>query len=189
MKTMPASKAFGIAMFVLATIGLGFSTLIMYDKIQLMLDASFSPACTLNEVISCTDVMQSDQASAFGFPNPFLGMIGFPVVMTLGVLIASGVTLPRWIWYSTAAGLGLGVLFVHYLAYAAIYEIVALCPYCMVVWSVMLPLVVMTVAHIISQGRKERDGASAARVVMPATVILVAWYLGFVAVILEQFAF
>ena len=189
MKTMPASRAFGIAMLVLATIGLGFSTLIMYDKIQLMLDASFSPACTLNEVISCTDVMQSDQASACGFPNPFLGMIGCPVVMTLGVLIASGVTLPRWIWYSTAVGLGLGVLFVHYLAYAAIYEIVALCPYCMVVWSVMLPLFVMTVAHIISQGRKERDGASAAGVVMPATVILVAWYAGFVAVILEQFAF
>lgn len=189
MKTMSASKLFGVVMLVLATIGLGLSALIMYDKIQIMMDSSYTPACTINSVISCTDVMQSEQASAFGFPNPFLGMIGFPVVMTMGVLIASGIKLPKWFWYCTAVGLGLGVLFVHYLAYSAIYEIVALCPYCMGVWAMMLPLFVMTVANIIRERKRESGDAEASGVVFPAAVILVVWVVGFLAVILEQFAF
>jgi uncharacterized membrane protein len=189
MKTIPATRVFALTMLVLATIGLAFSALIMHDKVQLLLDSSFTPACTLNEVISCTDVMQSDQASTFGFANPFLGIIGFPVVMTLAVVLACGIRLPRWIWIATAVGLGLGVVFVHYLAYAAVYEIVALCPYCMVVWVVMLALFVMVVAHLSREKRRAAGEDVAHSIFSPALLILVAWYMGFLAVILEQFVF
>lgn len=186
---LPATRAFGIAMLVMATIGLFFSSLIMYDKIQLMLDAGFVPACTFNDVISCTDVMNSEQANAFGFPNPFIGMIGFPVVMTIGVVLISGLRLPRWFWYCTAIGLGLGVAFVHYLAFAAIYQIAALCPYCMVVWAVMLPLFVMTVSHIMREKRRQAGQEVPHRILSQPLLILVVWYAAFVFLILEQFVF
>nr|WP_235700813.1 vitamin K epoxide reductase family protein [Corynebacterium auriscanis] len=124
---LPASRGFAILMLVLAAIGLWFSTLIMYDKIKLVLDSSFTPACTLNDVVSCSDVMASSQASAFGFPNPFIGMIGFPVVMTIAVVLLVGARLPRWLWWSVVVGLGLAVVFVHWLAFQAIFNIVALC--------------------------------------------------------------
>lgn len=189
MKSLPATKAFGITMLVLATIGLAFSTLIMYDKLQLLLDSGFKPACTINQVVSCTDVMASEQASVFGFPNPFLGMIGFPVVMTVGVILTFGVRLPRWFWYAMAVGLGLGVVFVHYLAYAAVYQIVALCPYCMVVWAMMLPLFVMTVTHISREKRRQSGQTVAHRVFGPSMLVLLVWYAGFVVLILDQFVF
>ena len=37
-------------------------------------------------------------------------------------------------------GLGIGVVFVHWLIFQSLYEIGALCPYCMVVWSMTIPL-------------------------------------------------
>lgn len=184
-----ATKRFGVAMLIMATIALIFSTLIMYDKLQLMLDPNFEPACTINTIVSCTDVMSSQQASAFGFPNPFIGMIGFPVVMTTGVVVATGVKLPKWYWYCTIVGLGLGVVFVHWLAYQAIYKIVALCPYCMVVWSMMLPLFIMTLVHVRRETRRERGEVVAHSAFGMPFVVLIVWYLGFFALIADQFIF
>ena len=53
------------------------------------------------------------------------------------------VPLPRWYWIGLTAGTALGVVFVHWLIYETLYEIGALCPYCMVVWSVTVPLLVV----------------------------------------------
>ena len=57
-----------------------------------------------------------------------------------GVLLAR-VALPRWIWIGLAAGRS--VLFVHWLIVQTLYGIGALCPYCMVVWAVTIPLLVV----------------------------------------------
>jgi hypothetical protein len=50
----------------------------------------------------------------------------------------AGVTLPRWVWLSLQAGAVFGLLFGHWLIFQSLYEIGALCPYCMVVWVVMI---------------------------------------------------
>ena len=181
-----ASRGFSILMLLLAAIGLWFSTLIMYDKLKLMQDSSFTPACTLNDVVSCSDVMASGQASAFGFPNPFIGMIGFPVVMTIAVVLLTGARLPRWMWWSTVVGLGLAVVFVHWLAYQAVFNIVALCPWCMVVWSITLPLFVMTLTHTLRESRRHAGNQVASGFGTPLVITLV-WYAGFAAVIAMQF--
>lgn len=181
-----ASRSFSILMLILAAVGLWFSALIMYDKLKLMQDSSFTPACTLNDVISCSDVMASGQASAFGFPNPFIGMIGFPVLMTIAVVLLTGARLPRWMWWSTVVGLGLAVIFVHWLAYQAIFNIVALCPWCMVVWSITLPLFVMTLTHTLRESRRHAGHQAAAGIAVPLAITLV-WYVGFAAVIAMQF--
>ena len=44
---------------------------------------------------------------------------------------------------SLSVGVGLGVVFVHWLIFQSLYRIGALCPYCMVVWSIMIPLFVV----------------------------------------------
>ena len=43
-------------------------------------------------------------------------------------------------------GTALGAVFVHWLIYESLYEIGALCPYCMVVWAVTIPLLVVVSA-------------------------------------------
>lgn len=108
------------------------------DKFKLAENPNYVPSCSINPVISCGSVMQSAQSHAFGFMNTYIGLIGFPVIITLAVLLLSGTVLRRWIWIGLQSGLFLGVLFVHWLFFEAVYRIHALCPYCMAVWVVTI---------------------------------------------------
>ena len=84
--------------------------------------------------------MDSPQAEAFGFPNPLIGIAAFAVVVTAGAAILAGFTPPRWFRLGMQAGATFGVVFVHWLIAASLYDIHALCPYCMVVWAVTIPI-------------------------------------------------
>ena len=124
---------------ILGVIGLACALIIMYDKVALLKDPTFKPNCDINPIISCGSVMESKQANAFGFPNPFIGIVGFSVVITIGMVILAGATkLKRWFWLGLEAGTIFGLGFVHWLFYQSVYNIGALCPYCMGVWVVTI---------------------------------------------------
>ena len=124
-------------------VGLGAAFTLTVEKIELLLDPSYVPSCSINPVLSCGSVMVTPQAAVFGFPNPLIGIVAFTVVVTTGVLAVAKVRLPQWYWVGLAVGSALGVVFVHWLIFQSLYRIGALCPYCMVVWSVTIPLFVV----------------------------------------------
>jgi uncharacterized membrane protein len=108
--------------------------IIMLDKLNLLTNPSFRPNCDLNPVLSCGSVMASKQGSAFGFPNPIIGLIGFPIVITTGMMLLAGAKLKRWFWLGLNIGLLLAVAFCLWLFSQSVYVIHALCIYCMIVW-------------------------------------------------------
>ncbi|MUL65559.1 hypothetical protein BOO86_13865 [Mycobacterium sp. CBMA 234] len=110
------------------------------EKIRQMQNPSYVPSCSINPVLSCGSVMLTKQASLFGFPNPLIGIAGFSVVIVTGALAVAGTRLPRWYWAGLTGGTLLGAVFVHWLIYESLYEIGALCPYCMVVWVITMAL-------------------------------------------------
>jgi uncharacterized membrane protein len=113
------------------------------EKIRQLQNPSYVPSCSINPVLSCGSVMLTKQASLFGFPNPLVGIAAFSVVIVTGVLAVAGVRLPRWYWAGLAGGTLLGAVFVHWLIYESLYEIGALCPYCMVVWVITMALLIV----------------------------------------------
>lgn len=113
---------------------------LLLDRIALLENPEFVPACSINAVLSCTSVMTSPQSAVFGFPNPVIGLAAFPVVLTLGLLAMSGTALPRWAWIGLQAGATAGVVFVHWLVAQSLYSIGALCPWCMAVWAATIPI-------------------------------------------------
>lgn len=121
-------------------IGLAASFELSWDKVRLLQDPNYVPGCTVGQNFSCGTVMQSSQASVFGFPNSFLGVIGFSIVMTLGVVLLTGWQPARWIWWGLQVGALLAVASVHWLMVQSLYEIGALCLYCMAVWTVTIPI-------------------------------------------------
>lgn len=135
----------GAAWFVLiaGVIGLLSSATLLVEKIELLKNPKFVPSCNLNPIVACGSVINTPQASVFGPPNPLFGVIAFSVVVVTGVLAVAKVPLPRWYWIGMMIGTGLGVVFVHWLKYETLYEIGALCPYCMVVWAMTIPLFVV----------------------------------------------
>lgn len=116
------------------------SVTLTVERFKLFTDPGYTPSCSINPILSCGSVMTTDQAAVFGFPNPLIGIVGFSVLVTLAVLSVAGVGLPRWIWGGLWLGLLLGVGFVCWLIFQSLYRIEALCPYCMVVWAVITPL-------------------------------------------------
>lgn len=175
---------------VVGVIGVACAFIIMYEKLHLLANPNYQTACDINPIISCGSVMQSDQAEAFGFPNPFLGLIGFAMVATIGGALLAGAQFKRWFWRAAQAGMLFAVLFVHWLFYQAVYNIGALCPWCMVVWTVTilgfwyLLLYNLRMKHIATPKQLTSVVAFAQRHHLD---ILVAWYLIIVALILHHF--
>ncbi|ONM47563.1 vitamin K epoxide reductase family protein [Nocardia donostiensis] len=110
------------------------------EDFKLLQDPGYTPTCSFNPVLSCGSVMATEQASVFGFPNPIIGVVAFSVVVTLAVLAVAGIGLPRWIWGGLWLGTAAGTVFVCWLIFQSLYRINALCPYCLVVWAIITPL-------------------------------------------------
>jgi uncharacterized membrane protein len=122
------------------TPGLIMAALLSIEKVDILVNPHYQPSCNINPVLSCGSVMVTPQASAFGFPNPFLGLVAFPVVIATAGLVLAGVALPRWWWLGMSIGSSLGVGFLWWLTYQTLYRIGALCPYCLAVW-VITPII------------------------------------------------
>ena len=120
-------------------VGLIASGILTYDHNKLAVDPNYIPSCNLNPIIACGTVVKSKQAEAFHFPNPYIGLVAFPMLIAAGMSLFAGGKFKRWWWLALNAGALFGLLFVHWLFYETVYRIHALCPYCMVVWAVTIP--------------------------------------------------
>lgn len=121
-------------------IGIFASIELIIQKIAVLSDPDFVPNCDINPILSCGSVISTEQASLFGFPNPVLGVIGFTIVIMFGALLFTGVALPRLMWLGLNFGALAGMVFVIWLVSQSLYAIGALCPWCMVVWAVTIPI-------------------------------------------------
>jgi uncharacterized membrane protein len=165
-------------------IGFVAAATLTIEKIEMLKNPAYVPTCSINPVLSCGSVMVTHQASVFGFPNPLMGIAGFVVAIVTGVLAVTKVRLPHWYWVGLMIGTALGVVFVHWLIYQTLYVIGALCPYCMVVWSVTIPLFVV----VASIALRALAGNSVARVLYTWRWSIVAlWFTAVILMILVRF--
>ncbi len=172
-------------MLIAGAIGLTASIVLTVDKARLSDDPTKTFSCDINAFVSCAGVMASDQASAFGFPNSYLGILGFAGVALIGLALLLRVKLPSIVpiglWLGTLFGIGM----VTWLQFQSIYEIGKLCPYCMVVWAVMIPLFVLVTAWVL---RELRPASGLTRFFTDWTVLIIGlWYVGVAAAIWFEF--
>ncbi|MFK4085053.1 vitamin K epoxide reductase family protein [Kribbella sp. NPDC020789] len=134
-------------------IGLTAAPVLTVEKIALLRDPAYVPSCSINPILSCGSVMTTPQAEAFGFPNPLLGIAGFAVITTVGAALLAGATFRRWFWLGLQGGLTAGVVFLHWLIFQSLYRIQALCPYCLAVWAVTVPIFWYVTLHNLDRPR------------------------------------
>lgn len=139
-------------------IGAFCAGMLTYEKITLLQNPSSSLACDLNPIIACGSVINTSQASAFGFPNPFIGLFGFGVITTIGAALLAGATFKRWFWLGLQTGVSFGIAFVFWLQYQSLYNIGSLCPFCMVVWAIMIPIFWYTTLYNLKAGHIKTKG-------------------------------
>ncbi|MCH9732045.1 MAG: vitamin K epoxide reductase family protein [Actinomycetia bacterium] len=166
-------------------VGLTASLTLTIEKIEILINPDYVPTCSINPVLSCGSVMITPQASLFGFPNPLIGVVAFTVVLVTGVLAVANVRLPRWYWAGLAVGTLLGTVFVHWLIFQTLYRIGALCPYCMVVWAVTIPLLVVAASIVLVP---QESGSALVRTLYTwRWSVVTLWFVAVALLILERF--
>lgn len=134
-------------MLISALLSLTASFVLSVDAIVLAADPQAALACNINAVLSCGTVGASWQASLFGFPNAFLGLIAEPVVITIAVASLGGVRFPRWFMFAAQIVYTLGLIFAYWLFFQAFFVIGALCPWCLLV-TLSTTLVFTSLTHV-----------------------------------------
>ena len=183
-------RALGWVLLVGGIVGFAAAFTLMVEKLELLTDPTYTPSCSLNPILNCGSIMKTNQAELFGFPNPLIGVAAFPVLAATGAALIGGARLARPYWLCLQAGITLGAGFVAWLIFQSLYRIGALCPYCMIVWAVVLPVFVYVTLHNAQSGVLGRRLAASRLIRVLASwriTIITAATLVILALILEQF--
>lgn len=145
-------RPFALILLVAGVIGWVASGILVLERLALYEDAGHVTSCDINPWVSCGKVMDTWQSELFGFPNPLIGIVAFAVVITTAMAALSGARFSPWYWLSLQVGVSVGLLFVIWLWYQALFVIHLLCLYCMVVWAVMIPLFILLTVRNLAYG-------------------------------------
>ncbi|ALE92287.1 hypothetical protein AOC05_07995 [Arthrobacter alpinus] len=150
--SMVRARPFGWFLIITGAIGWLASATLVLERIHLYNNPDAKVSCDFNSWISCGDVMKTPEAAILGFPNPFIGVAAFVILITTGVVLLAGATLSRWYWVSLQVGITAGFALVCWFWFTAVYTLAILCPYCMIVWAVMIPLLVWITLRNLQHG-------------------------------------
>lgn len=138
-------------MAVLAAIGISAAVILSIEKIEILSEPIHIASCSISPVVTCSPIIASPQASAFGFANSFIGIFGFTAIFTAAMTIAAGAKKLNRLWWRTLlGGIIFGASFCVWLFYQGVFEIGKLCLYCMLVWLVTFALLWLTVSYCVS---------------------------------------
>ena len=99
--------------------------------------------------------------------------------------LLAGARFAGWFWAGVQGGVTFAVVFLHWLMYQSLYVIGALCPYCMIVWAVTIPIFWHVTIRNLRVRSTERGTSS--RFLEYRGAILTAWFLTIIALIAVRF--
>lgn len=160
----PQEPLFGLFVVLAGAIGLLASLALSIEKIEKLQNPDGGLSCDFSVLVQCSANLDSPQGAVFGFPNPYLGLVGFSMVICAGVAVWAAPTLARWFWAAFNIGVAGAFAFVLWLIAQSIFVLGTLCPWCLVVWAVTIPLFLFTTVRNARRGvfgvRLTRIGAA-----------------------------
>jgi uncharacterized membrane protein len=189
-KSLSLAKTLPYLFIVAGIIGGAASFALTYDKLQVLKDPSYVPSCNINPVLSCGSVMKTQQASLLGVPNSVYGLIAFTMLLTFGVMLASGAIVKKWVWILAEIAATAGVIFMHYLFFQAVFRLHTICPWCFVVWMITIPVFWYTTQYNLRAGNlaiPKMLQPLSAFVQKYSNDLLVLWYLLIIGIVLQRF--
>ncbi|WP_119698522.1 vitamin K epoxide reductase family protein [Microbacterium halotolerans] len=153
---MPSTRtrptALGVWLIIAAVIGWIAAFTLTIEKFDVLENPGTTAGCDFSVLVQCTKNLNEWQGSAFGFPNPLIGVAGWMAPLVVGVAILGGVRFPKWFWALFTVGMTFAFGFICWLIFQSIFSLSTLCPWCMVTWSVTIPSFYAVVLHAIRIG-------------------------------------
>jgi len=150
------------------------------EKFALLTNPTDALSCDFSPLVQCSTNLESWQGSLFGFPNPIIGLAAWIAPIVVGVALLAGARFARWFWVLFNLGIVGALVLVIWLISQSVFVLGTLCPWCMVTWSVTIPVFWAVTLYNLREGsipapRAVRRAASAAYSWVPA--ITLASYL------------
>ena len=144
--------ALAVFLDVAGALGLLAAFELTLEKILTLSNPDYVPACNVGVLVGCSVNLGSDQGALFGFPNPLIGLMAWPVVITTGVALLAGARFARWYWIGLNVGVTGALAFVIWLIAQSIYVLDVLCPWCMLTWAVTIPVFLVVTLRNLREG-------------------------------------
>lgn len=129
-----------ILLIVTGALGWWASFALTIDKIAVLMNPEADLDCNISVIVQCGKNLDSWQGAILGFPNPILGLGGFVAPIAVGVALLAGASFARWFWIVFNVGVFGAFVFCIWLPYQSIFNLGTLCPWCLLVWSVVIPM-------------------------------------------------
>jgi uncharacterized membrane protein len=146
-RTSRPSRALAILLIVGGFVGLVAAFALTLDKFEVLIHPGAALNCNISVLVQCGKNLSAPEGAAFGFPNPMLGLMMFPAPIIVGVASLAGARFPRWFWAVFNLGMAFAIGFVAWLMSVSVFVLFTLCPWCMVVWSVVIPMSLATTLY------------------------------------------
>ncbi|MBZ4486794.1 Vitamin K epoxide reductase [Microbacterium sp. cx-55] len=152
-RTASPARATAIFWIVAGLIGEAVSFLLYLEYVGQLTGADAIVSCQLSVIVTCGPNLLSPGGNLLGFSNSIIGIVMFlgPVYAGVSALAASGGH-RLWFWRVYQCFLAAGFALVHLFAYRSIFEYGSLCPWCMIVWLVTVPLFWVTLGWTLRAG-------------------------------------
>lgn len=145
----------GLAIFWIAGAAAAWvvSFLLYLEYIGQLTDQDPLITCAFSVVVTCGPNLLSPAGNLLGFTNAIIGLTLFlgPVFAGVSALAAPG-GLRLWYWRVYGVFLLGGFVLVHVFAWRSVFEFGSLCPWCMVVWLMTIPLFWFTLGWMLRDG-------------------------------------
>lgn len=133
----------GVAIFwiVAGMLGWVVSFLLYHEYIGQLTGGDALITCDISPIVTCGPNLLSPGGNLLGFSNSIIGIVLFlgPVFAGVSALASRGGMRDGY-WRVYAVFVAGAFVFVHVLAYRSVFEYGSLCPWCMVIWIVTIPL-------------------------------------------------
>ena len=93
---MTRDRPFAWLLLITGAVGWLASGALVLEKLEVLKDPSHVTVCDVNPWISCGQVMQTRQGSECRFPNVFMGIVAFAVIITTAMGLIAGATFAPW---------------------------------------------------------------------------------------------
>ena len=182
-----AGRGLGWLLTVGGVLGLWASMMLVLSERSLLRDPGTALGCDLNPLIGCGSFILSWQSAALGVPNALLGTAAFALLTATGLALLGGGRLPRFYWVALMAGSVVAAGSITWFQYQAFTDLHGLCPYCLVVWAVTIPIVVHVLARGLQAGHLPAPQGLRRFLVQERWVLTTVWFAAVVILIVVVF--
>jgi uncharacterized membrane protein len=148
------TRPIGFAVFsiVAGLIGWFASFQLLSERLKFLADPNYVPNCDLSVLVTCGPNMSSWQGSLLGFTNTAIGVSLFVVPIIVGFSLLARARFDGWWWMLYQLGNFIGYVFITWLFAQSVYVLGTLCPWCIVIWMIMIPLWWVNIFRPFAQG-------------------------------------